>query len=116
MTTTVNIRQDNLSANTKTGNLLANTDLAFASEDGIINIYGVVSASGVNIEVGVGSEKAISDREILMIGTTISKSDHLIATFEVAEKEPISIFLREVAGAATSDAILIIEHIGVSEM
>ena len=109
MATIVNLNQVNLAASTKTTNLLLATDLAFAPADGTISIYGVSSAAGVNMEVGVGSEKAIADREILMIGTTINKLDHEIASFDVAGGSPLSLFLRETAAAATTDVLLIIE-------
>jgi len=110
MATTVNIRQDNLAASTKTANLLANTDLAFSQSDGFLNVYGVSSAAGINMELGVANDKAISDRELLMIGTTVSKNDHLIASFPVAGGAPLSLFLRETAAVATTDVLLIIEN------
>lgn len=109
MGTTVNLRNDNLAASTKTGNLLANTDLAFAPADGIITVYGVSSAAGVNIEMGVANDKVLSDREILFIGTTIDVSAHQLASFGVAGGSPLSLFLRETAAAATTDVIQIIE-------
>ena len=105
----VNIRQDNLTALTKTANLLANTDLAFMPFDGIITISGVSSAVGANIEMGVANDKAITDRELLFIGTTIDKSAHEIASFPVAAGAPLSLFLRETANVATTDVIMIIE-------
>lgn len=115
MATTVNIRSDNLAASTKTANLLANTDLAFATDDGTLAIYGVSSAAGVNIEVGVQNDKAITDREILYIGTTIDRSAHLIGAFDVAAGAALSLFLRETAAAATTDVLLAIELTGFDE-
>jgi len=111
MPITVNIRQDNLTASTKTGNLLANTDLAFAPDDGVIAVFGVSSAVGVNIEMGVQNDKAITDRELLFIGTTIDKSAHNIATFAVNSGDSLSLFLRETAAAATTDVIMIVEFL-----
>jgi hypothetical protein len=110
--TTVNIRRDNLSALTKTGNLLADTDLQQVAVDSQINIYGVSSASGVNMEFGAGADKVITDRELLFIGTTIDKSAHLITDpFVVEAGTNMSLFLRETANVATTDVLLIIEAV-----
>lgn len=104
----VTINQANLTASTKTANLLANTDVAFMPYDGSVDVYVVSSAAGVNIELGVGNEKAISDREIITIGTTLL-DDHLIASFDAAAGAPLSLFLRETAAAATTDVLIKIE-------
>lgn len=109
MPVTVNIRKDNLSASTKTGNILADTDLQQMPFDGVVTVYGVSSASSINVEMGVGSEKTITDREILFIGTTIDKSAHLITQLEAPQGANLSCFLRETAGVATTDVILIFE-------
>lgn len=111
MPVTVNIRRDNTTASTKTGNLLADTDLQQMPFDGLINVYGVSSASGINIEMGIGSEKAITDRELLFIGTTIDVSAHQIASFPAPAGANLSTFLRETAGVGTTDIILIFEAI-----
>lgn len=96
----------NLSASTKTSNLLLGTDLAFAPADGIVTIHAVASASGVNIEAGVGSDKVISDREIIFIGTTlIADGTHEIGSFEVTAGSPLSLFLRETLNVSTSDVL-----------
>lgn len=115
MPQTVNIRRDNLAASTKSGNLLADTDLATAPDDGVIAVYGVSSAVGINIEMGVGSEKAITDRELLFLGTTIDKSAHNIATFAVNDGDNLSLFLRETAAVATTDVLLIVDFIESGE-
>ncbi|MEK6876162.1 MAG: hypothetical protein AABX63_02030 [Nanoarchaeota archaeon] len=108
--TTVNIRRDNLSASTKTGNLLADTDLQQVAEESQISIYAISSAAGVNMEMGAGADKVISDREILFIGTSVDKSAHLVTDpFVVEGGTNLSLFLRETAAAATTDVLLIIE-------
>jgi len=109
MPVVVNLRNDNLTASTKTGNLLANTDLNQMPFDGVLSVYGVSSAVGVNIEIGVGSEKVITDREIVFIGTSIDRSAHLIGEFAVAGGSNLSIFLRETTAAGTIDVIQIVE-------
>jgi len=115
MPTTVNIRQDNLTASTKTSNLLLSTDLAFSPSDGTVTVYGVSSAAGVNLELGVGGDKAVADREILFLGTTIDVSAHNITSFNVAGGSPLSLFLRETAAASTTDVIIIIEFTSFDE-
>lgn len=113
---TVNIRRDNLTASTKTGNLLADTDLQQIPSDSDyqVSVYGVSSASGVNMEMGAGPDKVITDREVLFIGTTIDKSAHLITDPFIAEAgSNLSLFLRETAAVATTDVILIIEAVPV---
>ena len=99
----------NLAASTKTANLLASTDLFQLAEDSEVSVYAVSSAGGVNIEFGVGSEKAITDREIIFIGTSLSVMDHLIATFEAAAGSNLSLFFRETAAAATTDVLWKVE-------
>jgi hypothetical protein len=116
MPTVVNLRNDNLTANAKTTNLLAATDLQQAPSDGLVVLYGVSSAAGVNIEFGVGGDKAISDREIVFIGTTVDKSAHKIAEFPVAAGENLSLFLRETAGVATTDVIQSVEFYSAEEI
>lgn len=107
---TVNIRRDNLTASTKTGNLLADTDLAQLPYDAQISVYAVSSASGVNMEMGAGPDKVITDREILFIGTTVDKSAHLLTDpFIVAAGTNLSLFLRETAAVATTDVLIIID-------
>jgi len=113
---TINLRNDNLTASTKTGNLLAATDLQQMPFDGVVEVYGVISAVGVNIEMGIGSEKAITDREVLFIGTSIDVSAHQIATFEAPAGSNLSLFLRETAASGTVDAILIVKAISYDEM
>jgi hypothetical protein len=105
---TVTNNSANLSASTKTSNLLLNTDLAYAPDDGIVTLSAVSSAGGINVEFGVGSDKAVTDREIIYIGTTLLL-DHIIAQFYVAGGSPLSFFLRETAGAATTDVLWKVE-------
>lgn len=95
----------NLSASTKTANLLANSDLAFSPGDGVVTIYAVSSAGGVNIEAGVANDKVMTDREIIYIGTTLNTSDHEVASFNVPAGAPLSLFFRETAAAATTDVL-----------
>jgi len=105
----------NLTASTKTANLLAGTDLAFAPEDGTITLWAVSSAAGINIEMGVGADKAITDREIIAIGTTLSTIDHMVASFDVAGGAPLSLFFRETAAAGTTDVLWKVEFSSFEE-
>lgn len=99
----------NLAASTKTANLLSSTDLAFAPDDGIITLWAVSSAAGVNIEFGVGPDKAVTDREIVSIGTSLDMLSHVVAQFPVAGGAPLAMFFRETAGVATTDVLWKVE-------
>jgi len=105
---TVTNNSANLTASTKTTNLLLATDLAFSPDDGYVTISAVSSAAGINIEFGVGNRKAVTDREIVYIGTSLL-DDHVIAQFPVAAGEPLSLFFRETAAAGTTDVLWKVE-------
>jgi len=110
---TVQLNQANLSASTKTGNLLANTELANApvgdSDWYEVSVYGISSAGGVNLTLQSAQETLISDKEIVAIGTSLSTMDHEIASFIVPAGNPLQLTLRETAAAATTDVLLRIE-------
>lgn len=99
----------NLTASTKTANLLASTDLSQLAEDSEVSVYAVASAAGVNIEFGVGSEKAITDRELVFIGTTLDVMSHEVASFTAPAGANLSLFLRETAAAGTTDVLWRVE-------
>lgn len=116
MPVTVSNNNANLSASAKTTNLLAATDLQQAPDDGVVQYFAVSSAGGVNSEFGVGGVKAISDREIINIGTTLIRSDHMIAEFPVAAGSNLSLFLRETAAAATTDVLWEVKFFSADEL
>jgi len=99
----------NLAANTKTVNLLSGDINEFVTAVSQVNIYAASSASGVNVTALADSDVAIDDTEIVNIGTTLNKSDHLLDSFAVAAGTRLSLFLRETAGAATSDILVGVE-------
>ena len=115
MAVTVFIRNDNIAASAKTVNRLADTDLSLMPYDGSVNVYAVSSAAGVNVEFGVANQKAISDREIPFIGTTIDRSAHDMLSFNAAAGSPLSYFQRETTGAATTDILTIVEAVSFEE-
>ncbi len=109
----VQLNQANLSASSKTTNLLANTELANSplgdSEVYEISIYAVSSAAGVNMTLQSAEQTLINDKEIIAIGTTLSSFDHQIGSFYVNAGAPLQLTLRETAAAATTDVLLRIE-------
>jgi len=95
--------QLNLGANAKSANLLAGDINEFVAVDSQVNIYAVSSAVGTNISVFADSDIAVDDQEIVTIGTTLNKSDHLLDSFAVAGGTRLALTLRDTSGAATND-------------
>lgn len=105
------INSTNLTASTKTANILAGNVNEFIGSVAQVNIYSVSSASGVRITVLADSDVAIDDAEIVSIGTSLDKSQHLLDSFVVAPGTRLSVFLRETAAVATTDVLTGIEVI-----
>lgn len=93
----------NLTASTKTANLMSGDVNEFVQYPALINIYSVSSAIGVRITVMADSDIVIDDKEITGIGTTLSTTDHIIDSFEVEQGTRLAIFLRETAAVGTTD-------------
>lgn len=112
---TVQLNQANLTASTKTGNLLANTELANVpigdSNFYEVTIYAVSSAGGVNLTMQSSEQTLINDKEIVAIGTSLSTFDHEIASFYVSPGVPLQLTLRETAASGTTDVLLRIEAV-----
>lgn len=104
MATTM-LRNDNLSANTKTANILAGDINEFVTQRSMINVYAISSASGVRMNLLADSDVAIDDKEILAIGTSLLVPDNLVASFAVGAGTRLSLTLRETAGVATTDVL-----------
>ena len=101
--------QANLSASTKTSNILSGDVNEFPAYDSLVNIYAVSSAGGVRITMSVDNEVVIDDKEIVSIGTTLDKSQHLLDSFDISGGSRLSLTLRETAGARTTDVLLGVE-------
>lgn len=99
----------NVSASTKTANLLSGDVNEFVPQASVVNIYAVSSAANVNVTVLADSDVAIDDKEIVAIGTTLDKSQHLLDSFMVAPGTRLALFLRETAGTATTDVLTGVE-------
>lgn len=99
----------NLAANSKSSNLLSGDINEFVSVDSQINIYAVSSAIATNITVLADSDVAVDDQEILPVGTTLNKSDHLLDSFAVGGGTRLALFLRDTSGAATNDILTGVE-------
>jgi len=109
----VQLNQANLTASTKTTNLLANTELANVpigdSDVYEINVYAVSSAGGVNLTLQSAEQTLINDKEIVAIGTTLNTLDHSIGSFYAIGGAPLQLTLRETAAVGTTDVLLRIE-------
>jgi len=101
----------NLTASTKTANLLAGDVIEFVPYNAVVKVYGVISALGVNMIVMADSDVAVDDKEIPFVGTTLDKSAHLIDSFMVRQGTRLAVFLRETAAAGTIDAYTHVEII-----
>lgn len=101
--------QANLAASTKTANILSGDINEFIAQPSIVNIYGVSSASGIRISMLADSDVAIDDKEIVAIGTTLNKDQHLLDSFAVYAGTRLALTLRETAAVATTDVLLGVE-------
>lgn len=101
--------QANLTASTRTANILSGDINEFVSTPSQVNIYAVSSASAVKLTCLADSDVAIDDKEIVAIGTTLNKSDHLLDSFMVGAGTRLAIFLRETGAVATTDVLLGVE-------
>jgi len=99
----------NLSASTKTANILSGDINEFVTQNSLVNIYAVSSAGGVRLTVLADTDVAVDDKEIVAIGTTLDKSQHLIDSFSVFAGTRLAYFLRETAAAATTDVLSAVE-------
>lgn len=107
----ITLANDNLTASTKTANLLAGNIFEFTPLDAIstVTIYGVTSAAGVNITVQADSDIIVDDQVLQAIGTTCLVPDHLITSFAVNPGTRLVLTLRETAATATTDTRIIID-------
>jgi hypothetical protein len=99
----------NLTASTRTANILAGDINEFVSEGGVVNIYAVSSAIGVKISVFADSDVVIEKKEIPFIGTTLDKQAHFLDSFEVDPGTRLQVFLDETAASGTTDVYTGIE-------
>lgn len=101
--------QANLAANTKTANLMQGEQLEFIGEASLVRIFAVSSAADINLSVFADSDVLVDDQEIVNIGTTVNRSDHMIDAFPVAPGTRLFVTLRETGGVATVDTLVSIE-------
>jgi len=103
----------NLTASTKTANVLAGDVNEFIGYRAQVTIYHVSSAIGVRSTVLADSDVVVDDKEIPFIGTSVDKSAHMIDRFLVAPGTRLSVFLRETAAAGTTDVYTVIDVVPV---
>lgn len=103
----------NLTASTKTANLMQGDINEFITQRSLVNVYAVSSAIGVNMTLMADSDVAVDDKEIPFIGTTLDKQAHLMDSFYVGPGTRLAVFLRETAAVATTDVYFAIEIVPV---
>jgi len=99
----------NLAANTTTANLLAGDINEFVTVPSQVNIFAVTSALGVSVTALADSDVAVDDQDIVSVGTTLDKSQHLVDSFLVSAGTRLALRLRETAGVATADILTGVE-------
>lgn len=99
----------NLGANAKSANLLSGDINEFITVASQVNLFAVSSAIGTNISMLADSDVAVDDQEILAIGTSLDKSQHLVDSFLVAAGTRLALTLRDTSGAATNDILTGVE-------
>lgn len=99
----------NLSASTKTANILSGDVNEFIPYPAMVRITSVSSAIGVRLSVFADSDLLVDDKEIPFIGTSLIDKDHIIDEFEVEAGTRLAVFYRETAAAATTDVYLGVE-------
>lgn len=101
--------QANLSASTKTANILSGDVNEFVPYDAIISLAAVSSAAGIRLSMFADSDLLCDDKEIVNIGTSLDQQAHIIDQFEIDAGTRLAIFLRETAAAATTDVLLSVD-------
>ncbi len=99
----------NLTASTKTANILAGDVNEFVPYAAIVRVTCVSSAVGVRLSLFADSDLLVDDKEIPFIGTSLIDKDHLIDEFAVEAGTRLAVFLRETAAAGTIDVYTGIE-------
>lgn len=93
----------NLTASTKTANIMAGDVNEFVPYPAIVRVTAVSSALGVRMSVFADSDLLVDDKEIPFIGASLIDKDHLIDEFAVEAGTRLAIFLRETAASGTID-------------
>ena len=97
------IYSPNLTASTRTANILAGDQNEFVVDGGTVNVYAVSSAIGIKITVIADTEILIENKEIPFIGTTLDKQAHFLDSFDVEPGTRLIVFLNETAAVGTTD-------------
>jgi len=98
-----------LAANATTANLLSGDINEFVTVPSQVNLFAVASVAGINVTMLADSDVAVDDQEILAIGTSLDKSQHLVDSFLVAAGTRLTLRLRNTTVTATIDILTGIE-------
>jgi hypothetical protein len=99
----------NVTASTKSGNILSGDVNEFVPYDAVVRITAVTSAIGVRISVFADSDLLVDDKEIPFVGTTLIDKDHVIDEFMVEAGTRLAVFYRETAASGAQDVYLGVE-------
>jgi hypothetical protein len=99
----------NVTASTKSANILAGDVNEFVPYDAVVRITSVTSAIGVRISVFADSDLLVDDKEIPFVGTTLIDKDHVIDEFMVEAGTRLAVFYRETAASGAQDVYLGVE-------
>lgn len=99
----------NLGANITTANLLSGDINEFVTVPSQVNLFAVASALGVSVTMLADSDVAVDDQDIVSVGTSLDKSQHLVDSFLVQAGTRLALRLRETAGVATADILTGVE-------
>ena len=101
--------QANLTASTKTANIMAGDVNEFITSDSEVTIYAISSAAGVRVTIMADGDIIVDDKELLTIGTSLIIPDNMLTNFAVEAGTRLAIYLRETAGVATTDVLLAVD-------
>lgn len=99
------INQLNLTANTRSSNLLAGNINEFIPQKSVVTFYLKSSATGIKATILASSDVSSDSVEINSIGTSLAIPDDLFDSFVVGPGTRLALFLQETAGVSTTDII-----------
>lgn len=101
-------RADNIAALSETS--ITNGDVnEWIANDGTVTIYAVASASGLKLTVYADQDLVVDRKELVSIGTTLSKFDHEFVSFEASAGTRILIKVSETSNVSTNDILVGLE-------
>lgn len=98
-----------IAANTTSANLLSGDINEFVTVNSQVNLFAVASAADIKITMLADSDVAVDDQQIVAIGTTLDKSQHLVDSFLVSAGTRLALRIRNDSAATTTDILTGVE-------